>query len=117
MQKIKEYVENKSFRILHLLVPAAGDNDGGGLGRREADAGDPLGVALVHDGVLALAEGVPELDGLVAGAADDLAVVGAEGDGEDVLLVADEAAGGLARRDLPEAEGAIPRAGESELAI
>merc|ERR1712224_604642 len=57
-----------------------------GDGGREGDAGPPLGVAfaLGHDGVLALAEGVPELDGLVAGAGDDLAVVGRGGDGEDV---------------------------------
>jgi hypothetical protein len=38
--------------------------------------------------------GVPELDGLVTGREDDLAVVDGEGDGEGVLLVADEAAGG-----------------------
>lgn len=51
-------------------------------------------MALVLDLELALAEGVPELDGLVAGAGDDLSVVGAEGDGEDVLGVANEALGG-----------------------
>lgn len=39
---------------LDKLVPAGGDNDGVlGVGR-EADARDPLGVALVGDGVLAV---------------------------------------------------------------
>lgn len=74
-------------------------------------------MALVLHGELALTKGVPELDGLVTGAGDDLAVVRGEGNGEDVLLVAHEAAGGLAGSNLPEAEGAIPRARECELAV
>ena len=37
------------------------------------------------DGVLALGEGVPQLDGLVPGAGDDLPVVGGEGNGHHVL--------------------------------
>ena len=37
------------------------------------------------DGVLALGEGVPQLDGLVPGAGDDLPVVGGEGHGHHVL--------------------------------
>ena len=50
---------------LDVLVPSGGDNDGvGGVGG-EPDAADPVGVALVTDGVLALGEGVPQLDGLV----------------------------------------------------
>ena len=76
-----------------------------------------LGLAPGGDGVLALAEGVPELDALVAGAGDDLAVVHGEGDREDVLGVADEAAGGAAGVDLPEAKGTVPGAGEGELPI
>lgn len=86
---------------LDAAIPRAGDDGGGhGVGG-ESDAGDPPGVALAGamvaaDGVLALAEGVPQLDGAVAGGGDDLAVVDGEGDGEDVLGVADEAAGGAA---------------------
>ena len=37
------------------------------------------------DGVLALRQGVPQLDGLVPRAGHDLAVVGGEGHGHDVL--------------------------------
>jgi hypothetical protein len=66
-------------------------------------------VALIGDGVLAVTEGVPELDGSVARSRDDLAVVGGEGDGEDVVGVADEAAGGNTGGELPEAEGLVPR--------
>ena len=98
---------------LDELVPTRGDNDGVlGVGR-EPDAGDPLGVALVGDGVLAVTKGVPELDGAVARTGDDLTVVGGEGDGQNVVGVADEAAGGGTGGKLPEAEGLVPRGGES----
>lgn len=98
---------------LDELVPAGGDNHGVlGVGG-EADARHPLGVALVGDGVLAVAEGVPQLDGAVAGTRDDLAVVGGEGDGENVVGVADETAGGGAGGELPQAQGLVPRGGQS----
>merc|ERR1712072_227909 len=109
-------------KLPHLdeLVPAAGhDERVGGVGG-EGHAGDPLGVALGAvglDGVLALAAGVPKLDGLVAGARHDLTVVGGEGDGEDILLVADKGGVGGTEVEVPETEGAVPGAGEGELAI
>ena len=92
------------------LVPGGRDEERlGGIGG-DADAGDPLSVAL--EGVLALAEGVPEPDGLVAGARDDLTVVSREGNRENVLAVADEATDGLAGLDVPEAHGPVPAARE-----
>lgn len=51
-------------------------------------------MALVLDLVLALAEGVPQLNGLVTRARDDLTVVSREADGQDILVVADKALGG-----------------------
>ena len=102
---------------LDELVPAGRDDDGVlGVGR-EAHARDPLGVALVGDGVLAVAERVPELDGPVARAGDDLAVVGGERDGEDVVGVADKAAGGHTGGELPQAQGLVPRRGEGVGAV
>lgn len=70
-------------------------------------------MALVGDGVLAVTERVPQLDGSVARAGDNLAVVGGEGDGQDVVGVADEAAGGGTGGELPQAEGLVPGRGES----
>lgn len=97
---------------LDELVPAGGDNDGVlGVGA-EADARNPLGVALLGDGELAVTEGVPELDGAIAGTGDDLTVVGGEADGENVVGVADETAGGGAGGKLPETEGLVPRGRE-----
>ena len=58
------------------------------------------------DGVLALGEGVPELDGLVARPGHDLAVVRGEGDRHHVLGVVLEAPGRLAGRQVPQTENA-----------
>ena len=58
---------------LDELVPAGRHDDRVGSDRREADTGHPLGVAVrLADGVLALAQRVPQLDGLVAGPRHDL---------------------------------------------
>lgn len=105
-----ECVCNKKLILTYLdvLVPASGDDDRVLRVWREAHARDPLGVALVGDGVLAVTEGVPQLDGAVTRTGHDLTVVGGEGDGENVVGVADEAAGGDTGRELPEAESLVP---------
>lgn len=46
-----------------------------------------------------------------------LAVVHGEGDGQHILGVAHEAAGGAAGVQVPQAQGAVPRASQAELAI
>ena len=70
-------------------------------------------MALVGDGELAVTEGVPQLDGSVTGAGDNLTVVGGERDGENIVGVADESAGGGSGSELPETESLVPRGGES----
>jgi len=93
---------------LDHLVPAAGDDHGVVGGGGESDGRDPFLVAvLALLGPLGLTEGVPELKGLVPGGGDDLPVVGGEGDGEDVVLVADEPGGGDALLEVPEPEGLV----------
>jgi len=87
---------------LDVLVPAAGDDDGVlGVGR-EPDAADPVAVTLVLDGVLALGQGVPQLDGLVPAGGHDLPVVSGEGHRQHVLGVVLEPAGGLAGAQIPQ---------------
>lgn len=98
---------------LHELVPAGGDNDGVlGVGA-EANARNPVGVALVGDGVLAVTKGVPQLDAAVTRAGDDLTVVGGEGNGKDIVVVANKGTGSASAGELPETERLIPRGGES----
>jgi hypothetical protein len=99
------------------LVPSTRDEQRGGKVGGETDTGNPVSVAIVGDGVLALSEGVPKLQFVIPGARNNLAVVRAEGDTGNVTSVTNEAAGGLATVDVPQAEGTIPRARKSELSI
>ena len=59
--------------------------------------------------ILALSEGIPELDGPVACARDDLPIVGAEADREDIGCVANESTGGEASVEVPKTKCVIPR--------
>ena len=72
-------------------------------------------MTLVTDGVLALGEGVPQLDGLVPAGGHDLPVVGGEGHGHDVLGVVLEPAGGLAGAQVPQTEVLVPGSRESKV--
>jgi len=102
---------------LDNLVPSTRNNDRVCRVRREADAGDPLGVTIFGDVVLALSEGVPQFDGSVTGTRHDLTVVGREGDREDIVGMANEATGGGASVQIPEADSLVPGGRESKLAI
>ncbi len=70
-------------------------------------------MSLLSNGELAVTKSVPELDCSVAGSRDDLAVVGREGDGENIVSVADKTSGCGTSRELPEAESLVPGSGES----
>ena len=69
-------------------------------------------MSLVGNGEFAIAQGVPQLDCTVSRPGNNLAVVGGEGDGENVVVVADEAAGCGSCCELPQAEGLVPGGGE-----
>lgn len=102
---------------LHELIPTSRDNDGGTSGRRETNARDPVVVALVLDCELAVTEGVPQLHGAIARSRDNLSVVSAESNGEDVLAVINKAAGASSRVDFPKTKSSIPRTRQSVLAV
>ena len=115
--KVGEELARGEVPDLDELVPAARHDEGLGRRRGKAHAGNPLGVAILVDGELALSEGVPELDALIAGSRNDLPVVRRKGDGEHIFLVSDKTAGGVASIEVPEAEGAVPGSREGELTI
>ena len=81
------------------------------------DAADPVAVALVLDGVLALGESVPQLDALVAARGHDLPVVRGEGHGHHVLGVVLEPAGRLPGAQVPQTEVLVPGAGQREVPV
>ena len=101
--------EKRNFvAYLDELVPTSRDDDGVLWVGAEPHTRDPLSVAFLGNGVLAVAESVPELDRPVARARDDLAVVGGERDGENVVGVADKGTGGVTGGQLPETERLVP---------
>jgi hypothetical protein len=102
---------------LDNLVPTSGNDDGVGRVGGEANAGNPLGVTILLDVELALTKGVPQLDGLVTGSRDNLTVVRGERDGQNIVGVTDETAGGGAGVQVPKTKGLVPGGGQSELAI
>jgi hypothetical protein len=102
---------------LHKLVPARRDDDRSFDGRREANARDPLGVGVLLDGVLALTQSVPELDGAVTSSRHDLTVIRAECNRQDIFGMSNESTSALATIDVPKTKGTIPRARKSKLTI
>lgn len=115
----KGVLKSHSLVVPHLdcLVPGGADNNGGLAILEELDGRNPVGVGALLNGELALAHGVPDLEVLVSAAAGNLSVVGGEGDGEHVSRVADESLDGVALLEVPQAEGAVPRAGEDVSAV
>ena len=65
-------------------------------------------MTLVGNGEFAVAQSVPELDSTIPRAGDNLAIVRGEGDGEDIVGVADEAAGCHTGSELPQTESFVP---------
>jgi len=102
---------------LDELVPAGRHDQRSLLVRGETHAGNPLSVAILLDGVLALTKSVPQLDRAITRSRHDLTVVSREGHGKNVLCVALELLGALARLDLPKTKGTVPRSRKSELSI
>lgn len=74
-------------------------------------------MTVLLDIVFALSESIPKLDSLVTGARDNLPVISAEADREDIRGVADESTGGKAGVQVPETESVVPGRREGELAI
>ncbi len=102
---------------LNEAIPTGRHDQGSVKVGREADAGDPLLVAILSDGELALTEGVPQVNGAITRAGDDLSVVGRESDGENVLGVTNESSSGQTSVEVPQAESAVPGAGQGILTI
>merc|ERR1712029_412848 len=102
---------------LDVFVPTARDNDGVLVVRREPDARHPFGVTFFLDSVLALGQGIPQLDGLVPGSGDNLTIVGGESDTQNIVVVILEAASGASSRQIPQAQVLVPGSGQGKVTI
>jgi hypothetical protein len=102
---------------LNELIPTTGNDERVSRVRRETNTRDPFRVTIFGDVILALTQGVPELDGLVTRTRNDLTVIGREADRQDIVGVTDETTGGGTVVQVPETKGLIPRGGQSELTV
>jgi len=101
---------------LDQFIPTSRDNQR--LGREalnrvgdvwsKSNTADPLCMAVLLDGVLALSQSIPKFDGFVARARDNLAIVGGESNAQDILLVTDKLAMANSCVDIPKTKGTIP---------
>jgi len=74
-------------------------------------------VSILFDVEFTFTEGIPEFNRLVTRARDDLPIISAEADRQNIGSVPDEFPGCLAVVQVPKTEGVIPRSGKSELAV
>ena len=81
---------------LNQFIPSGADDDWVLRVGRKANARNPVSVALIGDGVFAISQSVPQLDCSVPRTGDDLAVVCREGNGKDVVGVANKCSSGVA---------------------
>lgn len=98
-------------------IPTAGNNDGVGVVGGEAYARYPIGVTIFLDGEFAFSQSVPQLDGLVTRAGNDLTVVSRESNRQNILSVIFETTSGLASSQIPQAQSLIPGTRQSVVTI
>jgi len=99
------------------FVPSSRYNDGVGSVGGKSHARYPLSVSILVDGILALTQSVPQLDGLVSSSRDNLSVISGESNAQNILGVSNESSGGDSSVEIPQSEGSIPRSSQSKLAI
>jgi len=118
-------VTNEVGTELHLgkipnldeLIPTTGNDERVSRVRRETNTRNPFRVTIFGDVVLALTEGVPELDGLITRTGNNLTVVSRERDRQNIVGVTNETTGGGTVVQIPKTESVIPRSREGELTI
>lgn len=71
---------------LNGTIPTAWHDDWVGVVWRETNAWNPVRVAFILDGVFALSQSVPQFDGLVPWAGNDLTIVSTECNWQNILL-------------------------------
>jgi len=72
---------------LDIFVPAARNDDGVLVVGGEPNARNPFSVTLLLDGVFALSQSIPQLDGLVSGSTDNLPVIGRKSNAQNIVAV------------------------------
>ena len=85
--------------------------------QRKFTTNAPLGVSIFLDIEFTFTEGIPELDRFITRTRDDLPVISAETDRQNIRSVSNEFSGRVAGVQVPKTEGVIPRSRKGELAV
>lgn len=102
---------------LDCLVPWSANNDGVLGILVEFNAGNPVRVSTWLNSEFALSNSVPDLEVLISSTTGNLSVIWGEGNGKNVSCVANESLNGLSLFQVPESQGSVPWASQSESAI
>ena len=102
---------------LDEVVPSSRDDEWGSQGRREANTADPVGVGVTLHREHALTLDVPHLEHVVSATGHNLAIVGGERDGKNILGVTQELLDALAALQVPQTKRAVPRRRHNVLAV
>lgn len=106
-----------SNTYLNNLVPACRHNGRILWTRAEANTANPLGVTVLGDVKLAVTKRVPQLNSAVTATGDNLTVVRAEANAQDVTSVTHKAARRHTSVQVPETKRLVPRGRQGELTI
>ena len=97
-----------SRTYLDESVPSSRDDNWVGWIGGETHTADPFSMTFFRNCEFAVSEGIPEFDSLVPTSTDYLSVVCGEGDGKDIVGVADESTSGFASVEIPETKSFVP---------
>lgn len=109
LSRAKSGCQRRASTHLDKFIPSSTDDHRILRIWAESHAGNPVGMTLVGDGELAVAECIPKLDCAIARARHNLTVVGRERHREDIVVVANKTAGGITGAELPKSQSMIPR--------
>merc|ERR1739848_371669 len=102
---------------LDIFIPAARHNDGVLVVGGEPNARNPFSVTLLLDGVFALSQSIPQLDGLVSGSTDNLPVIGRKSNAQNIVAVIFKTPGGTSSGQIPQSQVLVPRSGQGKVSI
>merc|ERR1739838_1008649 len=102
---------------LDIFVPAARNNDWVLVVGGEPNARDPFSVSLLLDGVFALSQSIPQLDGLVSRSTDNLPIIGRKSNAQNIVAVVFKTPCGTSSGQIPQSQVLVPRSGQGKVSI
>ena len=93
---------------LDSLIPGSGYDDWFLYIVEVSNSGNPVGVMVLVNGVLADTMDVPNFEVLIDGTGSYLSIIRGEGNREDIFGVTDKSLSSLSSLKIPDSDGTIP---------